>query len=130
MPEQKPFDPSTVFAKFVSSVEGHLCARYGSNPRVNIGAERVFPDPNKPPSFYDFDAPRVTLKWDTAAISAITHREYAQFQREYDKAIATGALKERTAAEYLAWVAAQNTPAATAPTTTQPTTTQNAPAKA
>jgi hypothetical protein len=99
------FDPTKYFAKFVSSVEGHLVARYGSQPRENIGARRIHPDPNKPAAPYDFDAPRVELVWETETVYALTHREYALYRREYDKAIAQKALKVRSPSDYLAWLA-------------------------
>lgn len=97
MPEKK-----TPFARFFSSVEGHLVSRYGSGTSTHsaalIGASR---DP-------ETGAP----SWDTAAVTAITEDEAKRFRREYDQAVQQGALVERSEDDYLAAVAAEQ-PAAT-----------------
>lgn len=85
--------PESPFALFVSSVPGHLVTRYGS--RELLGAER--------------DAKGV-VSWRPDDVLALGHLEHARFGREYRRAIARGSLRERTEAEYRAFVAAQATP--------------------
>ena len=95
--------PASPFALFVSSVPGHLVTRYGGARAPELlGATR--------------DAKGV-VAWQPDLVLALSHDELARFGREYRRAIARGALLERTEAEYLAFVAAQSAPAS-APTET------------
>lgn len=96
MPEAKPIDLKKHFAKFVSSVEGHLVTRYGTFPRSNIGADRTIADDGT-----------VTLTWDTKRVNPISNAEYARYKREYDTALAEKALTERSAEDYVAFMAAE-----------------------
>jgi hypothetical protein len=73
---------------FVSSVEGHLVTRLGTN--TLIGASR---DPRAPD--------RVT--WELDAIIAIPGPEYIAHKREYDRALREGGLRKRTEAEFAAY---------------------------
>lgn len=79
------------FAAFVSSVEGYAVARYGSASHGRhgelIGATRDPVDPTK-------------ITWDTSAIVPLTHKEWAQYRREYEREIRIGALRRRTRDEY------------------------------
>lgn len=96
--------PKHPYALFVSSVPGHLVSRYGSASasRANelLGAERTVDG---------------EVVWHTDAVLVVSEAELARFSREYRRAIATGALRERTEADYLDFVTAPppaNSPAA------------------
>lgn len=84
-----------VFALFVSSVEGHAVARFGTGAptRSNafIGATRSIEDPTQ-------------IEWRTDEVVPITEAEYRDFRREYDGAIAAGSLVKRTENDYAAWL--------------------------
>lgn len=91
----------SAFARFVSAVDGHIVTRYStlrfdSAPDM-IGYSRAPIAPGDPrgagvPVFH----PEV--------IVAIPHAEWGRFAREYGRALRHGALRERTADEYLAFV--------------------------
>lgn len=88
------------FVKFVSSVEGHLVARYGTatpqSSNVLIGARReVKLDAQGK------ESGEVGIVW-TDEIVALTQGEIDQFAREYEMASRDGALVERSEAEYIA----------------------------
>ena len=88
-----PNAPPT-FAIYLSSVEGHAVARFGSasNGRPNelIGAIR--------------SKGGAGITWDTEAITPLTEREFGAYRREYMGAIAEKALVVRTEDQYFAWV--------------------------
>ena len=96
------------FGLFVSPVEGHLVARFGTG--TTIGAKReILPAPET--------SDRATLNWlrrgagrrtvDPSTIVALTHQEARRYRREYTRAIKRdGALRERTAREYHSQLAA------------------------
>lgn len=91
----------TPFALFVSPVEGHLVARYGSSSptRSNelLGAAR--------------DPETGAIRWFTDQVFALSAGEVEAFGREYRRAIASGALEERTEDDYLAFVETPASPA-------------------
>lgn len=87
-----PPTPSSHFARFVSSVPGHLVTRYGSSEYV--GARR--------------DPKTRELSWQPEAVVALTQHELDRFSREYDRALKDGALVARTAAEYDEQIAKAN----------------------
>lgn len=87
MADQSP--NASPFAMYVSSVEGHLVNRHSAGPHNPIGA-----------SFGKDGAP----SWRPEQVHAITHAELAQHGREYRRALRENALKERTEADYQAYV--------------------------
>ncbi len=91
-----PNAPPT-FAIYLSSVEGHAVARFGtaSNGRPNelIGAVR--------------SKGGAGITWDTKAITPLTEREFGAYRREYMGAIVEKALTVRTAEDYVAWAKEQ-----------------------
>lgn len=95
--------PKTPFARFFSCVPGHVVSRYGSGSAKykasQIGAAR--PTDGAP------------YAWDELAITAITEKEVATYAREYNAAVAEGALLERTEDDYLAFVASHDRSAIT-----------------
>jgi hypothetical protein len=72
------------FGLYVTPVEGRTVRRFGAPPNTYIGAKRVGKQ----------------ITWDTVRIVGIPSNEYSRFRAEYDGAIADGALKKHTAAEY------------------------------
>jgi hypothetical protein len=115
-----PGKPKTPFARFFSSVEGHLVSRYGtaSQQRANtlIGALRKTSEPSSPlagtdavlgtrPPWQTFDLDGA-VTWYPSEVVAISQREAELFRREYDRAVKNGALRERTEDDYLAFVKA------------------------
>jgi hypothetical protein len=85
----KPKDP---FVMFVSSVEGHLVARYGAGPHALIGARHGENGP----------------EWTPEIVCPLTDVEVATYGREYRRAISEGALKERKREDFDAYVKAEN----------------------
>lgn len=92
-----PPGPQTPFVRFLSCVEGKLVARYGSGTfytaNGSIGAHR--------------DPTSGELKWNPAEVVALSPAEAARYAREYDHAVRSDSLVERSEADYLAWVKAQ-----------------------
>lgn len=89
------------FALYVSAVRGHLVTRFGTAGRgvqSFIGAHR---SPGSP----------TEIVWDEECITALSEDEVARHSREYQRLLAGGALKQRTAAEYQAQIAASTKPA-------------------
>lgn len=84
------------FVLFVSSVEGYAVTRYGSGTPSRratlIGAQRV---------------PGRGIVWDTREVVALTEDELRQYSKEYRGAIADKALRQRTEADWKAWIASQ-----------------------
>ena len=74
------------FGLYVSPVKGFTVRRFGAPPNTYIGAKRVGKQ----------------MLWDEAKIVPIPENEARKYGAEYDGAIASGALKRRTAAEYAA----------------------------
>jgi hypothetical protein len=74
------------FGLFVSSVEGQPVHRFGS-PTILIGADRNPDEPRK-------------IIYRTQEVVGIPRAEAQRYAREYARAIADGALTERTAEEY------------------------------
>jgi hypothetical protein len=70
---------------YCSAVAGHHVTRYGT--RTLIGAEIDLQHPGN-------------IRWDTNKIVVIPAAEYELHRLEYDRLLADGALKRRTAAEY------------------------------
>ncbi len=104
--------PSSHFARFVSSVKGHLVSRYGtatdkSAPSL-IGARRKTTSLGVGP--FDLERTTVELEWDEEAIVALTETEARRFAREYDGHVARNELKARTADEFDRFVASHSTP--------------------
>lgn len=83
------------FARFVSSVEGHMVTRYGTTQL--IGCVR-----NAAPKPEDDAAEWKPVSWNTREIVPLTMREAERYTKEYDKAIRNGALKERKREEWSA----------------------------
>lgn len=98
-------EPQTPFVRYFSSVEGHLVSRYGTATQTKgpqqIGAKRITPPSDA--TWRQTDAP-VGVVWDLEVIVAITAKEAQAFGREYDRAVNEGALRERTAEEYVAYL--------------------------
>ena len=92
-----PPTPPPAFAIYLSSVEGHAVARFGtaSNGRPNelIGAVRM--------------KGGAGITWNTKAITPLTEREFGAYRREYMGAIAEKALTVRTEDDYRARVKEQ-----------------------
>ena len=88
----------TPFARFLSSVEGHLVSRYGSATAKTaptlIGARRTHAE------LVDGLSGQASIEW-TDEIVSLTAAEAAAYKQEYDSAVREGALVERTEAEYL-----------------------------
>ena len=89
----------SAFAKFVSPVEGHIVTRYstlrpGAAPDM-IGYTRA---PLAAGDGRGAGSPVI----QPDVIAAIPHREWTRYAREYGRALRLGALRERTAEEYLA----------------------------
>ena len=78
------------FARFLRPTGKGLATRYGTSPPLYIGARR------------DPETGELTI--DTTVIVALTHDEAGRYRREYNRAIAEGALEEVKAAAYLAHV--------------------------
>ena len=79
---------------YVSSVKGAAVTRYstmvpGKRAGLLIGAERDSENPKR-------------LTWDTELIVKIPAQEYAQFRKEYDKALHAKCLMKRSEQEYSA----------------------------
>ncbi len=89
-------DPASAFGLFVSSIEGQPVARFGSGG-VMIGAERDLTD-------------RTLVHYTPEVVVAISREEARKYAREYRRAIDSGSLKVRTAAEWMT----QNPPPAPA----------------
>lgn len=85
----------TPFARFFSSVEGHLVTRYGTasvkSAASLIGATRT---PHE-------EGGGVT--WHPEVVVAITEAEAQLYGREYDQAAREGALVERKESDWLAY---------------------------
>lgn len=79
-----PAEVPVEFVKFVSSVEGCLVQRYGS-PNY-VGAVRT---------------PK-GIEWLTTQVVGLTETELVRYGREYKNALRDGALKERSADDFLA----------------------------
>lgn len=81
-----PAEVPAEFVKFVSSVKGCLVQRYGS-PNY-VGAVRT---------------PQ-GIEWLPAQVVGLTEAELVRYGREYKNALRDGALKERTAEDFLAQI--------------------------
>jgi len=77
----------------VSCVQGRPVTRYGT--RTFIGADRDLLPPHG-------------MTYDTERVVAISQAEFSRYRREYNRAVNTGDLVKRTAAEW----SAQQQPAA------------------
>ncbi len=75
------------FALFVSCVVGKPVTRWGS--RTLIGASRSAATPT-------------VVDYDPELVVAIPQSEYAQYTREYDRALANGSLKRRAESHWQA----------------------------
>ena len=85
------------FGLYVSAVRGHLVTRFGTDRRgiqSFIGAYRAPGNPTE-------------IVWDEETIIPLGEAEVARYRREYERLIAGGALKKRTAAEYQTQVEAR-----------------------
>ncbi len=89
--------------RFFSSVKGHIVSRYGTATK-GTSAQRIGVT-RKETSPKGAIAGEVELEW-TDEIVAISAAEAATYATEYDRHVADGALKERTAEEWLAQVEA------------------------
>lgn len=74
------------FGLYVSPVAGHTVRRFGAPPNTYIGAKRVGKQ----------------MLWDEGKIVPIPENEARKYAAEYEGAIASGALRRRTADEHKA----------------------------
>jgi hypothetical protein len=72
------------FGLYVTPVKGRTVPRFGAPAGTYIGARRVGKQ----------------LEWDEERVVPIPENEYRRFRAEYDGAIADGALKKRSAADF------------------------------
>jgi hypothetical protein len=72
------------FGIYVTPVKGRTVPRFGAPAGTYIGARRVGKQ----------------LEWDEERVVPIPENEYRRFRAEYSGAIADGALKKRTAADF------------------------------
>lgn len=86
---------------YVSAVEGHLVARFGSargdTKGIQIGA---YPETEMTPSWHNVFK---GMRWDLEEVVRIPRSSYVPFLKEYDAAISSGELKQRTKAEFEAY---------------------------
>lgn len=95
-------DIKAQFALFLSPVEGHHVARFGTHHVIGGVREKL--EPGSGPGgardvTRDRGVGRMVLRLDR--IVAIPHAEAELYRREYGKAIARRNVRERTAEEYL-----------------------------
>lgn len=69
---------------YLSCVPGRVVPRYGAPAGTYIGARRT----------------RLGFDWSPERVVAIPVEEWVRYQREYGRAVADGALRVRTEAEY------------------------------
>ncbi len=93
-------DPAAAFALFVSSVDGHPVARWGT--RTLVGAARRLLEPT-------------VIDYTPELVVALPHTELARYRREYTRALAAGSLRLRTADDWRAQNAAPPAPAPAPP---------------
>jgi hypothetical protein len=89
-------DPAPAFALFVSSVAGMPVTRFGT--RTLIGAARRHLEPT-------------IVDYTPELIVPLPADEYARYRREYNRALANGSLRRRSAEDWRA----QNTPVTPTP---------------
>lgn len=92
------------FALFVTPVEGHMVARYGSRSYIGCIKKVVEPQTQAEREAIARKQPwaRTTyeLQWDADTIVPIPRAEAERYRKEYERALRDGALKEHERADW------------------------------